>query len=248
MPVSVKIIENLVGKTKVGFGNAKEHLEIREKILDFGYDEVRLDSLVDLNGRLDSKYHDQQTKRGEQLVATRNLLLKLREERRRYRNFRSLISRAIRGEKYEKHAQLLGIDEGIRKSLEGFIKQARQLYVNAAADTEIMGLLTKFGITAEKLQEALTELDELNRLNKIQESKKGLAQIAREERDKLYKELRTAWVDFKQVCHIAFQDDPQYKEILGIVAPSEGYVRKKATEPEPENPETPETPETPVTQ
>jgi hypothetical protein len=70
MPISVKIIENLVGETKVGFGNAKEHLEIREKIIDFGYDDMRLDSLIDLTGRLDSKYHDQQTKRGEKALAT----------------------------------------------------------------------------------------------------------------------------------------------------------------------------------
>jgi hypothetical protein len=160
---------------------------------------------------------------------------KYRGEKKRYRNTKKLVKKAIRGKKYEKYAQLLGLNEKIKGTLDGFVKQAKQLYNNIKDTPEILEAGANYGLTPEKMQEGLDQLDALMQLNKAQENAKGLAQVARDERDQVYKQLRTEWQDFKDVCHMAFEGTPQYTEIMGIVTYSEGYVKKK----EEENPETP---------
>jgi hypothetical protein len=71
-------------------------------------------ALLNLNAQLETKYVFQQKKRGEQIVATNNMNEKYREEKKRYRNTKKLIKKAIRGKKYEKYAHLLGLNESKR--------------------------------------------------------------------------------------------------------------------------------------
>jgi hypothetical protein len=97
------------------------------------------------------------------------------------------------------------------------------------------------------MQERLDGLEELTQLNKEQETAKGLSQAARKERDDVYRELKKEWSDFKYICRIAFEgaDNPQYKELVGIVEYSEGYVRKKQEETPAQEPQEPEEPQEP---
>jgi hypothetical protein len=232
MPISVKMLEKLLLLTGWSFENAKDRPEVNEKIIEYKYDAPRLDALLNLNGRLDTAYQYQQEKRAEQVIAYRNFDEKYREERKECRNLRSLVKKVIPPDKFEKYSKLLGLDERLKKPLEGFDEQARKLYNNIKPDEWLLGLLAKFGVTVEKILPRFVGLTELKRLHKVRETAKALSQAARRDRDILYKELRKEWADFKDICDMAFEDkeNPQYKELVGILEPSEGYVRKKKEE------------------
>lgn len=234
MAISVKAIERLLGVTKVGFETAKDRPDLLAVLSNHAYGEPRMIALLNLNAQLETKYVFQQKKRGEQIIATKNMNEKYSAEKKRYRNTKKLIKKALRGKKYEKYAQLLGLNENIKGTLDGFVKQAKQLYTNIKDTPEILEAGANYGLTPEKMQEGLDQLEVLLQLNKTQENAKGLAQVARDERDQVYRQLRTEWQDFKDVCHMAFEGTPQYTEIMGIVSYSEGYVKNKE-----ENPETP---------
>ncbi len=241
MSIAAKHIEELLGRTSWSFENARDHAEINIKIFDFGYTVLRLEDLLILNGRLDAKYLEQQTLRGKQMIATSNFQKYFDTQKRHFQNTRKLVLKVIRGEDIQEYLELLGLNVPMKASLTGFTNQARQFYTNAGDDADLMSKLAKFNITPEKLQERLDALPQLAELNKIQETAKALAQVARRDRDVLYKELRQEWTDFKDVCDMAFEDEekdnPQYKELVGIIEFSEGYKRKKPDVPADDNSE-----------
>lgn len=245
MSITVKMLEKLVLLTGWSFENAKERPEIKEKIIGYNYDDVRLDALLKLNSDLDTAYQYQQEKRAEQIIASRNFDEKYREERKECRNLRSLVRKVIPTDQLEKYSRLLGLDERLKTSLEGFDEQARKLYNNIKPDEWLLGLLAKFGVTWEKIQPRYEGLTELKGLYKIWETAKAVSQIARRDRDILYKQLHKEWMDFKDICGMAFEDkeNPQYKELVGIMEPSEGYVRKKVEEPPAQEPQEPQEPQ-----
>lgn len=236
MSIAAKHIEQLLGVTGWSFENARDRSEINLKVIDYGYDTARLEALLDLNGRLDGKYFEQQTLRGKQTIATNKFQRYFDAQKKSFQNTRKLVLKVIKGEKIQEYLELLGLNVPMKGSLTGFTNQARQFYANTRDTPEIIDKLAKFNLTPEKVQALLDALPQLAELNKTQETAKALAQAARRDRDILYKELRQEWTDFKDVCDMAFEDEekdnPQYKELVGIMEPSEGYKRKtKATEP-----------------
>ncbi|NIM13731.1 MAG: hypothetical protein GTO45_16780 [Candidatus Aminicenantes bacterium] len=187
-----KVIERLIGVSDVGFNNAKSHSEIKEKIISFGYDDVRLDELLDLNARTDGKYHDYERLYGEQLQATRRLEEKLYEEMGFYSTYRRLAFQVFPGEENKGIRSQLGIDIRLKDSFDGVVEQIKQLYDTTIKKSEIMAGFAEFAVTTETFQERLNGLEQLRDLNEEQEKAKGAAMVARKLRDDLYHELRTA--------------------------------------------------------
>lgn len=244
MSTSEKRVEKLIEETKIGFGNAKDNPDISVEVAGLGYGEPRLISLTQMTGLLNNKYQHQQEMLGLQIVATNNLEEKFQYEMKFFRDLRAAGKKAIRGKKYERFSQLLGLDLKLSGSLEGFQKQAQQFYSNALKKPEILALFSKYGITAQQLQERLDALDEINELNKKQEELKGFAQIARADRDNIFGKLNTEWVDFKDLCRRKFGKTSQTLEIMGIKAPSVIPARKTPEEPPAEEPPVEEPQET----
>lgn len=236
MPIAVKLIEKLLKLTKWAFQNAKEFLEVKEKISERGYDDTRLDELLDLNSRLDAKYKDQQKKRADLVIAGRNFDEKFNTVRKNCKNLRLLVGKVLSAVEYEKLSRLLGLDESLKRMYEAFDEQAKKLYTNVLDDADLMARLARFGVTPEQVQEWLDELPALEELKRKRETAKGLSQTARRDRDLLYKQLSKEWSDFKDICHMVYEDEenPQYKELVGILEFSEGYLRSKAVDTEPQ--------------
>lgn len=222
-----KLMEKLIGESAVGFNNAKNHGEIKEKVVSFGYDEPKLDELMELNARASEKYHEYERLHGEQLAATNRLEVKFKEELNLYSSLRKLAFRLFPGENNKGIRSQLGIDGKLKDSLDGFTAQAVQFYDTILKKEEIGNAFAEFQLDAEKLQEILKGPAELRRLNEEQEKAKGSAQLARKERDDLCQELKVAWAKFKTVCHYLFKETtPQYLKMLNISVPS--YGRKKS--------------------
>lgn len=234
-----KECEELLGAVRIGIDNTRQSPIIKEKMSELGYEDAALENAWNKNVQLENKYKECQRKHGEQLEASQAMYAKMEIEITRYMDLRKLAKRALRGDEYRGTREKLGIDDELKRAIEGFLDQSSKFYKHAGVDQSIMERLATFKITAAKLQEALTELNSLKTLISVQEAKKGEAQVARQERDDLFMELQKWYSDFKQAARIEFKDMPEYLVIMGIPLYSE--IRKK-TEPEPPAPPVPPLP------
>lgn len=85
--------------------------------------------------------------------------------------------------------QKLALDGKRKVTLSGWLGQAKQFYLNALADADILAKLGQFGVTQEKLQAAQQLLQEVETANAAQEKEKGEAQQATLERDAAFEKL-----------------------------------------------------------
>jgi hypothetical protein len=145
-----------------------------------------------------------------------------------------LAKRALRGEEYRGTREKLGIDDSLKRAVDGFLDQASKFYKHACHDQSILQHLATFKIIEARLQDALNELEVLKTLISMQEAKKGEAQVARQERDNLFSELQKWYSDFKQAARIAFKDFPEYLAVLDIPLYAEFGRKKSEPDPEPE--------------
>ena len=110
---------------------------------------------------------------------------------------------------------------GKRKvSLSGWLAQAKQFYINALADSEVLTKLAGFGITQAKLEAGKQLVDETEAANAAQKREKGDAQQATQDRDEAIDKLEDRLSDFIAIARIALEDKPQLLEKMGIVEPS----------------------------
>jgi vacuolar-type H+-ATPase subunit I/STV1 len=239
-----KAIENLIGVSGVGFSNAKTNSEINSRIISFGYNEARLDELLNLNARTDVKYHEYEVLHGEQLHLTRQLEEKLNAEIGYYVTYRKLASRIFPGEENKGIRSQLGLDEDIKRAFDSIIEQCKQFYDTTVKKPEIMQVFSEFAVTVETFQERLNELERLRQLNQDQEVAKGKAMVARKLRDDLYQELRTAWTNFTTVCRFVFKGNEEYLRMVNVMPFTARTSKSAADQPQGDQTDQPP-PETP---
>ncbi len=111
----------------------------------------------------------------------------------------------------------LGLVGQRKKSFSGWSGQVDQFYTNALADTTILPLLQRFGVTQEKLTAAKQLADETKAANAAQQKETGEAQQATLVRDNAIDELSGWLSDFIAISRIALEEQPQLLETLGIL-------------------------------
>ena len=110
------------------------------------------------------------------------------------------------------------------RTLSGWLSQVKAFYSNALNDPSILEALGKYMITEEKLktgQDAVFETEQ--KFNK-RLKEKGEDQNATKVRDKAMDELDKWISEFTGIARIALEENPQYLEMLGIVAPSQALI------------------------
>lgn len=239
MSITVKQITQLLSVTCWSFVNARDSQEIQEKIKVHGYDTAHMDSLIQLRSQMDLKYQEQQKIRAERDVALNIFSAQYSDECKQYQNLRLMVKKILLETEYEKYKRLLGIEEYQKRTFAGFIEQARKLYVACQNDTTLLNRLTeKFKKTAETFLERLTALDMLIDLHNKYVTARGLSQVATRDRDIQFRKFRNEWADFRDICKIAYEDEenPQYKELVGITTYSPGYQKPSSEDSEPPAP------------
>ncbi len=219
MRTSPKLILRLIEGSGIGFNNAKNKPEIKEKISQY-YNEALLDELINLNQGAVKQFLEYERLYGEQLEASVNLKKSYEKEKHHYWVFRGGAKRKYSGEEFKGLRSRLGIDVPVRKTLEGFIEQAVQFYeCSSTIDLKEMDRLTPFigyTLTSEKATERLKEIALLKVLNEVQEKAIGDARVGRNARDEICDKLRKAWQNFKDYCRNEFRDNEEYLKILNI--------------------------------
>ena len=103
------------------------------------------------------------------------------------------------------------------RSLSGFIKDARTLYRNLLEQPNYLEAVQRFGVTAERLQSALNDIDTIEASHHNFLKEKGEAQTSTIARDQAYDDLYRWYSDFRAVARLALKEHPQLIEKMGIV-------------------------------
>ena len=160
----------------------------------------------------------QQKEYGDQFEATGDLKKKWENADAEYIRFVKVARIALKSD----HAlyQKLDLDGPRKRTLSGWLAQAKQFYINALADPIVLEKMAAYGMTQAKFEAGKTLLEETETANAAQEKEKGEAQQATLERDKAVDNLEEWLSDFIAIARIALEEKPQLLEKLGIVEPS----------------------------
>jgi hypothetical protein len=104
-----------------------------------------------------------------------------------------------------------------RRSLSGWLNDARIMYDNILDTPEALTVLAKYGYSNEKLIAERNAVDEIEALHSKRLGEKSEAQQGTVERDKAVDEICNWYSDFRAIARIALYDNPQQIEALGIV-------------------------------
>ena len=94
---------------------------------------------------------------------------------------------------------------------------ARALYDTLLGDESLINVMLEFGYSIEKLTEEFEDVKNLDTLRNNYLSEKGEAQHSTQIRDQKLQELLVWKGRLVKVARLAFADQPQYLEILGII-------------------------------
>ena len=115
----------------------------------------------------------------------------------------------------------LGLQGEWRQSYNDWRGQTDLFYAAALADTAIQTDLAAFGVTLTALQDAQALIEAADAAWHKQKEEKGEAQEATRLRDEALDKLQDAYSDLITVARVAFAEDAQKLERMGIVVSSE---------------------------
>lgn len=116
------------------------------------------------------------------------------------------------------HLRDLGLKGRREDALLAWLDQARNFYRSALAKPEVLAELTVFGMDETKLQDGSDAIDAVYAARNVREDEAGEAQTATEHRDAALAVMDRWMGKFIRVARVAFEDDPQQLERLGIQA------------------------------
>lgn len=218
MPVTNQSIEQRLLAASLAIDNALTDAEIQAAMSEFGYDAARINagkSLYDAAAQLHQK---QKSEYGEQFAATQELQQKWDEATKTYMKQVKVARVALQSD-YGAYLKL-GLAGNRKRTLSGWLVQARQFYSNALADADVMAKLALFGMTQAKLEAAQTLVDAVEAANAAQKKEIGEAQQATADRDNALDSLEDWLGDFIAIARIALEEKPQLLEKMGVVEPS----------------------------
>ena len=103
------------------------------------------------------------------------------------------------------------------QTISGWMDQATTLYANLASDARLSAGLVRFGYSAAKLEVEKALVEDLRLEIQAQAQKTGDAQSTTAARDVKLRELDTWISDFRTICRVAFYENPQELEKLGVL-------------------------------
>jgi len=204
-------------------------------LVDFGYGDTDLQEGMALLSAAKVKVTGRQSKAAAQVRATATLNTAKKEAHRQYMVLVKMSKVALKD--YPSYITELSLDVPRKTRFDLWRFQAMDFLNKALESTAIVSVLSLQGITSERLTAVKTLFVNLETLNNQQKDAIGLAQVATVEKRNAMKALHKVVSGLRTACRIAFKDDPQQLERLGIHVPSDGYVPKPTEEDPPEEPE-----------
>ncbi|MEO1255190.1 MAG: hypothetical protein AAFY41_09945, partial [Bacteroidota bacterium] len=211
--IDAKLINSSVAIT-----NGKSNAQINSEMALYSYSDAKMAEGEALLKDAQDKHEKQKQEYGEQYAATDALETAMFETNKQYMRHVKLARIAFEGDKEAINALQL---QGRRKqTYTGWINQSSIFYKNALKNDAIKAELVSMNIPEATLMAMEEKIKDVHDKLTEQLKEKGEAQKATEVRDNALEDLLDWMAKYKAVAKVAFEDDPQLIEILGIVEPS----------------------------
>lgn len=190
--------------------------EIAKALANHGYPEDKLKGGKYLYNEAAALHLAQMRASGARITATAEFKSLWAEAKRQY--MRALKTARVALKDTVKAEQGIMLNGDREQSFSGWMEQARTFYANMLNDSQLLEIMTGFGYPLEKLQEESALIERVAEANLRQKKAMGAALEATQTRDQKFNELATWVSDLKAIAKVAFDDDPEQLEKLGIVA------------------------------
>ncbi|NIM11977.1 MAG: hypothetical protein GTO45_07655 [Candidatus Aminicenantes bacterium] len=211
-------LEEELRRDRVALDNTLEDPSLQGPFASYGLQLERIQGFRVVWTNAESTFHKQLSAYERQFEATRFLADIRRRAGDELTRLSEVARIALKGN--VDALQALGLKGKRSKGLGKWIQQAKHFYNNALASPTILEAFARYNVTPEDLQNGLQMILEVETADTRQERAKGDAQKATEVRDAAFKELRECMSEFYRIAKLAFADDRQQLEKLGIVAKS----------------------------
>lgn len=198
--------------------NVQADTELSTPLADFGYNTAKISGLMALYEVAKETHLAQKTEYAEQYGATAAYETAQTAAHTAYMRHLTLARVVYKNNVSRTHQ--LGLLGDRRRTHSGWIAQAEQFYSAALTETAIQTDLAALGVTLASLQSAKTLLDAADGAWHTQKKERGEAQEATQARDEALDKLQDAYSDLITVARVAFADDGQKLERMGIVVSS----------------------------
>jgi hypothetical protein len=235
MIFSNKELEEYLLGTRVTFENVSTHTSFKAKILEFGYDENRIQEGIDKRTEAQRLFRLHIETRQKKLGLKKQLDAAFKAV---YGEYSGHIYRLRKELILDQEATKLLVLDGERdRSRSGFIEMSTHFYTTALKDADVFNRIQGFGFTPEKLQSGLDGVEAFAVLNSQYERLKGECQRLLVERDEAFKDLKRWMAAFIATCRVAYKDNLQTLEEVGIFVLNQPRKKKEENETtETENP------------
>lgn len=195
--------------------NALADEEIKQTLAAYGYTAEILTVGKKLYEKVAVLQNTRKREYGEQVAATAELNESRKQAKLLYMKTLKIARVALKEKvKADKAVMLYGAR---KRSFSSWFEQAQAFYANLICDDEFMSILSAYGYSPEKLEQEFAFINKVFAKHLIQKKETGEAQEATVIRDNALDDL-IAWIsDFKAVARVAFAENPQQLEKLGIV-------------------------------
>lgn len=211
-------IEQRLQFTDIALGNALSDAEISAELAAVGYDSTKIQAGQTLLNAVRDFSRDQIVQYSEQYAASEEMNTAWAEADKVYMRTVKLARIALRDNLKEQLA--LGLQGQRKRTMTGWLNEAKLFYVNAMASDVAKTAMLVFGYTDEKWADEVALIDALAEKVRAREVEKGEAQNATKQRDAKMDELDAWMQDFVAVARIALEEWPQRLEKLGIFVAS----------------------------
>lgn len=191
--------------------------EIMTRLGNYGYTrEIIETTLQQRLNDVNRLFAIQQKEYGEQFTANADTQKALKYVNKTYIDHLRIARIALKSLHGALHS--IGATGGRKRSVSGFITEARTFYRNMLDQPRLLDLMAVYNITPEILK---TGLDNINAAEKVYQNflrEKGEAQSATVVRDEAFDTLYDIYSDFRGIARIALADAPQLLEQMGITS------------------------------
>lgn len=211
-------IDEYLETVHTALSNLQSDSELSTPLEAYGYTEAKIAALVDLYDEAAAAHLTQKTEYAQQYGATAAYETAREAAHTAYMRHLKLARIVYKTNVTRTHQLAL---QGERlKSYAGWKAQTDQFYTAALEEIPIQTDLATLGVTLASLQAAKTLVDAADAAWHAQKKEAGEAQEATEARDAALDALQEAFSDFVAIARIAFEEDAQKLERMGIPAPS----------------------------
>jgi len=215
VPKNTNVLGEFLIRSRILIENAHSIPEINERLLGYGYTPQRWGEGFALLAAAEASVSQQLREYGESYAATEAVNRVWKEANAVYMKTLKVARIAFGDE--PKAAVALKLQGPRKETVEGWMDQASVFYGNLIGDATLGDRLTKFGYTAAKLADEAALVDQVRKVLNAQGKETGEARQATADRDRQVADL-DAWVgELKALARVAFTDDPQQLEKLGVV-------------------------------